>query len=108
MGQPEKYSAGRQRAWPMPVVLDRGASPPLHLLLGLLCTRMEAPIAAGILARTNIEARPGPVRSLRVRHPDGTPQAKACARCNSPGAHAALGIVDKNAQESLGRRSHSA
>jgi hypothetical protein len=96
MGRPEEFSARRQRARPMPVVLDRGASPPLHLLLGLLCPRMEAPFAARILARANIKARPGDMRSLQVGHPQGTSQAKACAGRHSPGAHEALGILDKN------------
>ena len=67
-----------------------------------------APFAAGIFARADIEARPGCVRSLRVGHPQRTPQAQARARRHSPGADAALGIFDRNAQESLGRGSHFA
>src|ERR1700753_3828516 len=69
---------------------------------------MEAPYAARVFARPDPEARPGHMRSLRAGHHPGAPQAQTRPGRHSPGAHAALGILDKNAQESLGCRSHFA
>ena len=57
MGRPEKDAARSQRARAMPLVLDGGASAALHLLFGLLCSRVEAAVTARLLARTDTEAR---------------------------------------------------
>ena len=64
LGRPQKCLPRPKRAWPVPVVLVGGAGPPLHLLLGLLRTRVEAAIAARVPARTYIRARSGRMRSL--------------------------------------------
>src|SRR5580704_10721218 len=64
MGRPQEYAAGAEWARSVPLVHAGSAGPPLHLLFGILRSRVEAALSAWVFARTHIEAGRRSVRSL--------------------------------------------
>jgi len=81
---------------------------PIHVLLGILRARVEAPHSTRICARTGVQARQGNLLMLRHQHACRGAAPAVCTRRQPQGSAGTLGAEGAHAEESLGCGSHCA
>jgi hypothetical protein len=91
LDRPKEHSPRTERARTVPLVLARGSARTLHLLLGVLRSRVEAALPARLFARAGVRAGPRSLGSLLYRRDGRCTQATLCARRKPEGAPPVLG-----------------
>src|SRR5690242_16916642 len=92
LGRSEIDSPGPERARAVPVVLAGSAAGKVHVLLGVLRSRVEAAHAACLPAREGLRTGPGSVRGMRSRYGCGGAAAALFAGAESGGIAHPLGL----------------
>ena len=108
LGRSEIHTPWTEWPRPLSLVLARGPSRPLYVLLRVLRARVETPHPACISSRQSLRARPWNLRKVRSRYRRRRAQAALRTRDQSRFPARALGLAAQIAQESLGCRPYRA